>query len=95
MLLQQIWVSPRWTWQSLGKSFIFFVFLMLQAADLEARRGHQFVWKTGRNEMCWFIYWILPEFENEVLLPLCCFRSVRIGTCETFGKLCVCTDICD
>uniref|UniRef100_A0A669PYP8 Thrombospondin type-1 domain-containing protein 7A n=1 Tax=Phasianus colchicus TaxID=9054 RepID=A0A669PYP8_PHACC len=52
MLLQQNWVSPRWTWQSLGKSFIFFAFLMLQAADLEARRGHQFVWKTGHWGRC-------------------------------------------
>ncbi|XP_072198495.1 thrombospondin type-1 domain-containing protein 7B [Excalfactoria chinensis] len=52
MLLQQNWVSPCWTWQSLGKSFIFFVFLMLQAADLEARRGHQFVWKTGHWGRC-------------------------------------------
>lgn len=80
MLLQQNWVSSRWTWQSLGKSFIFFVFLMLQAADLEARRGHQFVWKTGRNEMCWFIYQIFPEFENGVLLLPYCFRLVGNGT---------------
>lgn len=56
MLLQQNWVSPHWAWQSLGKSFLLFVFLMLQTADLEARRGHQFVWKTGRKKICWFIY---------------------------------------
>ncbi|XP_072730524.1 thrombospondin type-1 domain-containing protein 7B isoform X4 [Ciconia boyciana] len=52
MLLQQNWVSPHWAWQSLGKSFLLFVFLMLQTADLEARRGHQFVWKTGHWGRC-------------------------------------------
>ncbi|XP_074001245.1 thrombospondin type-1 domain-containing protein 7B [Numenius arquata] len=52
MLLQQNWVSPHWAWQSLGKSFFLFVFLMLQTADLEARRGHQFVWKTGHWGRC-------------------------------------------
>ncbi|XP_064307109.1 thrombospondin type-1 domain-containing protein 7B isoform X1 [Phalacrocorax carbo] len=52
MLLQQNWVSPHWSWQSLGKSFLLFVFLMLQTADLEARRGHQFVWKTGHWGRC-------------------------------------------
>nr|XP_038038274.1 LOW QUALITY PROTEIN: thrombospondin type-1 domain-containing protein 7B [Anas platyrhynchos] len=52
MLLQQNWVSPQWAWQSLGKSFLLFVFLMLQTADLEARRGHQFVWKTGHWGRC-------------------------------------------
>ncbi|NXN47599.1 THS7B protein, partial [Rhinoptilus africanus] len=52
MLLQQNWVSPHWAWQSLGKSFLVFVFLMLQTADLEARRGHQFVWKTGQWGRC-------------------------------------------
>ncbi|XP_032921162.1 thrombospondin type-1 domain-containing protein 7B [Catharus ustulatus] len=52
MLLQQNWVSPHWAWQSLGKPFLLFVFLMLQTADLEARRGHQFVWKTGHWGRC-------------------------------------------
>ncbi|XP_061210326.1 thrombospondin type-1 domain-containing protein 7B isoform X2 [Neopsephotus bourkii] len=52
MLLQQNWVSPHWAWQSLGKSFLLFVVLMLQTADLEARRGHQFVWKTGHWGRC-------------------------------------------
>ncbi|XP_058277386.1 thrombospondin type-1 domain-containing protein 7B [Hirundo rustica] len=52
MLLQQNWVSPHWAWQSLGKPFLFFVLLMLQTADLEARRGHQFVWKTGHWGRC-------------------------------------------
>ncbi|NWX72371.1 THS7B protein, partial [Alca torda] len=52
MLLQQNWVSPHWAWQSLWKSFLLFVFLMLQTADLEARRGHQFVWKTGHWGRC-------------------------------------------
>uniref|UniRef100_A0A8C8B6D5 Thrombospondin type-1 domain-containing protein 7A n=1 Tax=Otus sunia TaxID=257818 RepID=A0A8C8B6D5_9STRI len=52
MLLQQNRVSPHWAWQSLGKSFLLFVFLMLQTADLEARRGHQFVWKTGHWGRC-------------------------------------------
>ncbi|XP_014796606.1 PREDICTED: thrombospondin type-1 domain-containing protein 7B isoform X1 [Calidris pugnax] len=52
MLLQQDWVSPHWAWKSLGKSFLLFVFLMLQTADLEARRGHQFVWKTGHWGRC-------------------------------------------
>ncbi|KAM9235501.1 thrombospondin type-1 domain-containing protein 7B [Leptosomus discolor] len=52
MLLQQNWVSPHWAWQSLGKSFLLFVFLMLQTADLETRRGHQFVWKTGHWGRC-------------------------------------------
>ncbi|XP_040460738.1 thrombospondin type-1 domain-containing protein 7B [Falco naumanni] len=52
MLLQQNWVSPHWAWQSLGKSLLLFVFLMLQTADLEARRGHQFVWKTGHWGRC-------------------------------------------
>ncbi|XP_054033191.1 thrombospondin type-1 domain-containing protein 7B [Dryobates pubescens] len=51
MLLQQNWVSPHWAWQSLGKSFLLFVFL-LQTADLEARRGHHFVWKTGHWGRC-------------------------------------------
>ncbi|NWR84339.1 THS7B protein, partial [Furnarius figulus] len=52
MLLQQNWISPHWAWQSLGKPFLLFVFLMLQTADLEARRGHQFVWKTGHWGRC-------------------------------------------
>ncbi|NXT48186.1 THS7B protein, partial [Pluvianellus socialis] len=52
MLLQQNWVSPHWAWQSLGKSFLLIVFFMLQTADLEARRGHQFVWKTGHWGRC-------------------------------------------
>ncbi|XP_041329117.1 thrombospondin type-1 domain-containing protein 7B [Pyrgilauda ruficollis] len=52
MLLQQNWVSPHWAWQSLGKPFLLFVFLMLQTADLQARRGHQFVWKTGHWGRC-------------------------------------------
>ncbi|XP_063257059.1 thrombospondin type-1 domain-containing protein 7B [Prinia subflava] len=52
MLLQQNWVSPHWAWQSLGKPFLLFVFFMLQTADLEARRGHQFVWKTGHWGRC-------------------------------------------
>ncbi|NXX44406.1 THS7B protein, partial [Tricholaema leucomelas] len=52
MLLQQNWVSPHWAWQSLGKFFLLFVFLMLQTADLEARRGHQFVWKAGHWGRC-------------------------------------------
>ncbi|XP_010161011.1 thrombospondin type-1 domain-containing protein 7B, partial [Antrostomus carolinensis] len=52
MLLQQNWVSPHWAWQSLAKSFLLFVFLMSQTADLEARRGHQFVWKTGHWGRC-------------------------------------------
>ncbi|XP_009998692.1 PREDICTED: thrombospondin type-1 domain-containing protein 7B [Chaetura pelagica] len=52
MLLQQNWVSPHWAWHSLGKSFLLFVFLMLQTADLEARRGHQFVWKAGPWGRC-------------------------------------------
>jgi len=56
MLLQQNWVSSHWAWQSLGKSFLLFVCLILQTADLEARRGHQFVWKTGRKKICWLIY---------------------------------------
>ncbi|NWV59055.1 THS7B protein, partial [Malurus elegans] len=52
MLLQQNWFSPHWAWQSLGKPFLLFVFLTLQTADLEARRGHQFVWKTGHWGRC-------------------------------------------
>ncbi|NXK87861.1 THS7B protein, partial [Formicarius rufipectus] len=52
MLLQQNRVSPHWAWQSLGKPFLLVVFLMLQTADLEARRGHQFVWKTGHWGRC-------------------------------------------
>ncbi|NWS68862.1 THS7B protein, partial [Crotophaga sulcirostris] len=52
MLLQQNCVSSHWAWQSLGQSFLLFVFLMLQTADLEARRGHQFVWKTGHWGRC-------------------------------------------
>ncbi|XP_068051274.1 thrombospondin type-1 domain-containing protein 7B isoform X2 [Anomalospiza imberbis] len=52
MLLQQNWVSPHWAWHSLGKPFLLFVFLMLQTADLQARRGHQFVWKTGHWGRC-------------------------------------------
>ncbi|XP_025979254.2 thrombospondin type-1 domain-containing protein 7B [Dromaius novaehollandiae] len=52
MLLQQTWVSPHWAWQSLGKSFLVFVFLLLQAADLEARKDHRFIWKTGAWGRC-------------------------------------------
>nr|XP_009937046.1 PREDICTED: thrombospondin type-1 domain-containing protein 7B [Opisthocomus hoazin] len=52
MLLQQNWISSHWAWQSLGKSFLLFVCLILQTADLEARRGHQFVWKTGHWGRC-------------------------------------------
>ncbi|NXA36109.1 THS7B protein, partial [Eudromia elegans] len=55
MLLQQNWVSPHWTWQSLGKSFLLFVFLLSQAAELEARKDHRFIWKTGRVKICWLI----------------------------------------
>ncbi|NWI10449.1 THS7B protein, partial [Crypturellus soui] len=55
MLLQQNWVSPHWAWQSLGKSFLLFVFLLSQAADLEARKDHRFIWKTGRARRCWLV----------------------------------------
>ncbi|NWX81546.1 THS7B protein, partial [Nothoprocta pentlandii] len=52
MLLQQNWVSPHWTWQSLGKSFLLLVFFLSQAADLEARKNHRFIWKTGPWGRC-------------------------------------------
>ncbi|XP_019378020.1 PREDICTED: thrombospondin type-1 domain-containing protein 7B [Gavialis gangeticus] len=52
MFLRENWVSAHWAWQSMRKFLLLFALLILQTAVLEARKDHQFVWKTGHWGRC-------------------------------------------
>ncbi|XP_026503553.1 thrombospondin type-1 domain-containing protein 7B [Terrapene carolina triunguis] len=52
MFLRDLWVSAHWAWQGMRNILLLLVLSMLQTTDLEARKDHQFVWKTGHWGRC-------------------------------------------
>lgn len=49
MFLRDSWLCAHWAWQSTQRCLVLLALLLLHTSDLEGRKSHQFVWKTGRD----------------------------------------------
>ncbi|XP_077176308.1 thrombospondin type-1 domain-containing protein 7B isoform X2 [Paroedura picta] len=52
MFLRDIWLCAHWAWQSSRSCLVVLAVLLLHTSDLEGRKSHQFVWKTGHWGRC-------------------------------------------
>ncbi|XP_048340453.1 thrombospondin type-1 domain-containing protein 7B [Sphaerodactylus townsendi] len=52
MFLRNSWLSAHWAWQSSRSCLVVLALLLLHTSDLEGRKSHQFVWKTGHWGRC-------------------------------------------